>query len=211
MGTRTSRHGDEAKVNRIEESGSARADGTVTRELAALQDGDRAAFERLLPLVYAELHGVAERALAREHVGHTLQATELVHEAFFKLAGAAPAAHDRAHFLGLAARVMRQVLVEHARRRLADKRGGGLPFVTLGDAVAAVAVRDEELIALDDALRRLDELSPRLRTVVECRFFAGMSEREVADALGVTERTVQRDWVKARAWLHATLAGVQQH
>ena len=183
------------------------APGDVTVLLERLRAGDDDALPRLLPLVYDELRAAASRALAREQVGHTLQATDVVHEAFFKLAGGGRvASHDRTHFLAIAARAMRQVLVEHARRRSAGKRGGGAVHVTLGGSHDAPVVADEELLALDEALERLDAANPRLRALVEYRFFAGLTERETAEALGVGERTVQRDWTRARAWLHAQLA-----
>ncbi len=182
------------------------AEGAVTRLLIALGDGDRGAFDQLLPLVHQELHAAAARLLRRERVGHTLQPTELVHEAWLRLAdGAAPDLASRGHFIAVAARVMRQVLVDHARRRLAEKRGGGVKAVSLPDHLAAPAA-PEEIIALDEALDRLAQLNPRLRTVVEYRFFAGLEETEIAALLKVTTRTVQRDWVRARAWLHQELA-----
>lgn len=186
--------------------------GEVTRLLASLRvDGaDRdAAFEQLFPLVYAELKRAAEFLLQREQVGHTLQPTALVHEAFLKLAGGAvPAVNDRAHFVGVAARAMRQILVDHARRRTAAKRGAGDRFITLGEEVHAEApgADADTLLALDEALKALAELEPRLARVVELRYFGGLSETEIAAALDVTTRTVQRDWAKARAWLHAQLA-----
>jgi RNA polymerase sigma factor (TIGR02999 family) len=130
-----------------------------------------------------------------------------VHEAYLKLMGsAAPALSNRAHLLGVAARAMRQVLVEHARRRLAAKRGGGGVAITLVEEIAAREMPDEQVLALDEALARLDQFSPRLRQVVECRFFAGLTEDETAEILGVTARTVQRDWARARAWLYQELA-----
>lgn len=169
-------------------------------------------FDQLFQLVYGELRRVAEQLLQREQVGHTLQATALVHEAYFKLAGErAPDAQDRAHFIGVAARAMRQVLVDQARRRQAAKRGHGEVFVTLGD-IHAEAERGsdaETLLALDDALQRLAALEPRLAKVVELRFFGGLAERDIAALLDVTPRTVQRDWAKARAWLHVQVAGLQ--
>lgn len=179
--------------------------GEITVLLRRAHDGDSTALERLLPLVYDELRAAARRALAREHVGHTLHATELVHEAYFKLLGHHAPWQDRTHFFGVAARAMRQVLVEHARRRLADKRGGGAVHVTLGAGENARAADDEEIVALDEALERLGAVQPRLRTLVEYRFFGGLSEREIATLLDVSERTVQRDWARARAWLHAEL------
>lgn len=187
-------------------SGSA-ATGEVTRLLKELGEGDPHALDRLYPLVYEELRRAAQRALRAERAEHTLQATDLVHEVFLKLSGSGPGElHDRSHFLGVAARAMRQVLVDHARRRNAAKRGGDLVRTTLGDAAfVSGPLSAEELIALDDALERLEAYDGRLRRVVEMRYFAGLSEREIAGALGVTERTVQRDWVKARAWLHKEL------
>ena len=191
--------------------------GDVTVLLHRLRVGDAAAFERLLPLVYDELRVAARRALAREQPGHTLHATELVHEAYFKLVGpsgagaAAVGWEDRAHFFAVASRAMRQVLVEHARRRLAGKRGGGAVHVTLGPADAAEPTGDEALLALDEALERLGAVQPRLRQLVEHRYFAGLSERETAAVLGVGERTVQRDWARARAWLYRELYGGGDH
>jgi RNA polymerase sigma factor (TIGR02999 family) len=183
------------------------AAGEVTRLLKELGHGDPRALDRLYPLVYDELRRAAQRALRAERAEHTLQATDLVHEVFLKLAGSGPGAvHDRTHFLGVAARAMRQVLVDHARRRNAAKRGGDLVRTTLGDSpFVSASLSTEELIALDDALERLEAYDGRLRQVVDLRYFAGLSEREIATALGVTERTVQRDWVKARAWLHKEL------
>jgi RNA polymerase sigma factor (TIGR02999 family) len=188
-----------------------RSAGEVTRLLREARDGDSEAFDRLFPLVYDELHGAAQRALRAERPGHTLQPTELVHEAVLKLLGGeTPAWQSRGHFVGIVARAMRQVLVDHARRRNAAKRGGGQALVTLEEQVAAAGGRGAldpgELLALDEALDRLDAFAPRLRQVVELRWFAGLEEREIAQALGVTERTVQRDWAKARAWLHSELA-----
>ena len=177
--------------------------GEVTRLLKRLKEGDRDAGEQLIPLVYDQLRGAARRALARERPGHTLQATELVHQAYFKLLGSAQVDwQGRAHFVAIAARAMRQILVDHARRRQADKRGGGVQHVTLGDAEAELALPPEELLALDAALDRLQEHDPRMRSVVEYRFFGGLTEKEIAEVLDLTVRTVQRDWVKARAWLH---------
>ncbi|HSJ65022.1 MAG TPA: sigma-70 family RNA polymerase sigma factor [Gemmatimonadaceae bacterium] len=177
--------------------------GQVTQLLRRFQQGDRRALEEVYPLVYDELRVAARRALAREREGLTLQATELVHEAFFKLVGADGVAwQGRAHFIAIASRAIRQILVDHARRVQAEKRGGGVEHVTLGDAESPFTVPAEEMLALDDALERLSQLEPRLRTVVEYRFFGGLSEREIAEVLGLSERTVQRDWIKARAWLH---------
>jgi RNA polymerase sigma factor (TIGR02999 family) len=180
--------------------------GEVTRLLAAMRDGDATALDRLFPLVYDELRRAARSQLARERPGHTLQPTALVHEAFFKLAGrGAAAVENRGHFVAVAARAMRQVLVDHARRRAAAKRGAGEEPVRITNDQAGMEFPADELVALDDALNRLDALNPRLRSVVELRFFGGFSEEEIARQLGVTPRTVQRDWTKARAFLYREL------
>lgn len=176
--------------------------GDVTRLLAAVDAGDSGALERLLPLVYDELRRLAEIQLRGERAGHTLQPTALVHEAYMKLAGGDLSISDRAHFLAIASRAMRQALVDHARRRDRAKRGGGLRPVTLTGGSWSEALDLDELLALDAAL---EELEPRQRQVVEGRFFGGMTEDEVASVLGVTRRTVRRDWVKARAWLYRRL------
>ncbi|HEX6199049.1 MAG TPA: sigma-70 family RNA polymerase sigma factor [Thermoanaerobaculia bacterium] len=178
----------------------------MTRLLRRVGAGDREAFDRLFPLVYDELERIASRQLRREHGERTLLTQGLVHEAYLRMADQqAPEWQDRAHFFAIAARVMRQVLVDYARRRQAAKRGGDWQQVTLGGADPAFEVALEEVLSLDSALDRLEALEPRLRQVVECRFFAGMEETEIAAALGVSTRTVQRDWVKARAWLHKEL------
>lgn len=168
--------------------------------------GFSAEAEELFPSLYVELREIADRLLRSEAVGHTLQPTALVHEAWFKLAGPnAPRPVDREHFLALAARAMRQVLVDHARRRRALKRGGATIDLTIADDRLGFSIPLDDLIAVDEALGRLAERSERLARVVELRFFAGLSEDETARAIGVTTRTVQRDWAKARAWLHAEL------
>ena len=175
----------------------------MTRLLEAAVAGDSDALERLVPLMYEDLRRVARRQLDREGGGHTLETTALVHEAYLKLAGGGTlSATSRAHFLAIAARAMRQVLVDYARRRKAAKRGGGVISVTLGDEPTPVDASAEDLLALDEALQQLD---PRQRQVIECRFFGGMEEKDIAAALNVSERTVRRDWVKARAWLYQAL------
>jgi RNA polymerase sigma factor (TIGR02999 family) len=171
--------------------------------------GEPDVLDQLFPLVYAELRRAADMLLNREFEAHTLQPTALVHEAYLKLVrGGAPDATSKAHFLGIAARAMRQILVDHARRRKAAKRGKGEAFVTLGDhADEAVAAPDADtMIALDEALADLSKMDLRLARVVELRFFGGLTEEQIAATLGVTSRTVQRDWAKARAWLHARIA-----
>jgi len=174
--------------------------GEVTRLLQAAHEGEPGALERLVPLVYDDLRRLARRQLGHEYGERTLNATALVHESFLKLGGGAMAASDRAHFLAIAARAMRQVLVDHARDRRAAKRGGGAwERTTLTDGAWAADFDPDGMLALDEALAGLQ---PRQRQVVECRFFGGMEEQEIAAALGVTERTVRRDWTKARAWLY---------
>jgi RNA polymerase sigma factor (TIGR02999 family) len=153
---------------------------------------------------YDELRRIAEREMRRERPDHTLQPTALLNEAWAKLSGSASDEWtDRTRFFGVAARAMRQILVDHARRRTAAKRGGGAQRTTLAGLGEAVDL--DGLIALDEALDRLDRVEPRLREIVEYRFFAGLTDAETADLLGVTRRTVQRDWAKARAWLHRQL------
>jgi RNA polymerase sigma factor (TIGR02999 family) len=174
--------------------------GEVTRLLRAAHEGEPSALERLVSLMYEDLRRLAHRQLGHERGERTLNATALVHESWLKLGGAAMAARDRAHFLAIAARAMRQVLVDHARDRKAAKRGGGSwERITLTDGAWAGDFDPDGMLALDEALA---ELEPRQRQVVEGRFFAGMEEQEIAAALGVSERTVHRDWVKARAWLY---------
>jgi len=175
----------------------------VTQLLRDVQRGDRAAFDRLVPLLYDQMKMVAERQLRHERAGHTLDATSLVHEAYLKLAEQAQVDFEnRAHFLALAARVMRRVLVDYARRRKAAKRGGEWIRTTLSGTPSPRETDPEELLALDAAL---DQLDARQRDVVELRFFTGLSEKEIGDVLGVTSRTVRRDWVKARAWMYSEL------
>ena len=177
--------------------------GEVTHLLRAARDGDASAIDRVVPLVYEDLRRVARRQLGRRFGSQSVRPTELVHEAYVKLSAGDVAAVDRGHFLSIAARAMRQVLVDEARHHRAAKRGGGWKQATLSGKHWVVDVDVDELLTLNDAL---DELDPRQRQVVECRFFGGMEESEIAEALGVNERTVRRDWVKARAWLYRALA-----
>jgi RNA polymerase sigma-70 factor, ECF subfamily len=184
----------------------------ITRLLQAIQAGDAAASEALAPLVYQRLHDLAGRALQREQSGHTLQPTELVHEAFLKLTGQREASwEDRNHFYSLAATIMRRILVDHARRRLARKRGSGGLRVTLNDSIGEdgdrLADRTLEVIAIEQALSRLERVEQRSARVVELRFFAGMDLEETARSLGISIATVKRDWVFARAFLRRELAG----
>lgn len=182
------------------------AAGQVTQLLVAVKDGEHGAFDRLLPAVYGELRRLARRQLGRERSGHTLLATDLVHEAYMKLVDQSGVEwQGRAHFFAVAARAMRQVLIDHARKRTTEKRGGDLMRTTLGDRAFAAEYSPEQLLALDQALDRLAELDERLPRVVEMRFFAGLKEQEIAEVLGTSERTIQRDWARARAWLYKEL------
>ncbi len=182
---------------------------SVTELLLAHRDGAPGAFDRLVEIVYPELRGVAHRQLRRGRSdGPLLDTTGLVHEAYLKLVDQTRiGATDRHHFLAIAARAMRQVIVDHARVRAAAKRGAGAPHVPLDDRDLAVQHQAEHLLALNDALERLALENPRLLQVVECRFFAGYSEVETADALAVSPRTVERDWLRAKAWLREAIDG----
>ncbi len=180
----------------------------VTDLLIGARDGDREALDQLFPVVYDELRRIAHRHLRRERGGHTLDTTALVHEAYLRLADQTRVDwRDRAHFMALSARAMRRVLVDHARRHLAAKRGGDQAPLSLDDEAVAIESRAETLVAVDLALERLTALDERLCRVVECRFFSGLTEEETSEALGVTTRTVRRDWVKAKGWLYRELHG----
>jgi RNA polymerase sigma factor (TIGR02999 family) len=182
----------------------------VTGLLRAWGAGDEAALEALLPVVYAELRRQADRAMRRESAGHTLQTTALVHEAYLRLVDQGRAEwQNRAQFFGVAAQLMRRILVDHARGRLADKRGGGAQRITLGHAdVAAPTARDDEvdLLALHEALTRLAAMDPRQARVVELRYFGGLTIEETAAALDISVATVKREWAVARAWLRRELS-----
>jgi RNA polymerase sigma factor (TIGR02999 family) len=175
---------------------------SVTELLAEASRGNADALDRLLPLVYHELHAIAARYLRREKPGHTLQPTALVNEAYLRLVGQREVTwQNRAHFFGVAASMMRRILVDHARAHRAEKRAGGLARVTLNEANLPAAERDVDLIALDDALADLAARDAKLARLVELKFFAGLTTKEVAEVLGVSSSTVEREWVAARAWL----------
>lgn len=179
--------------------------GEVTRLLGELRGGDKAAWDRLFSVVYPELRRIARRQIWGGD-GRTVQPTMLVHEAYLKLAGqTGPHVEDRAHFYAVAARAMRQILIDRARRRAAVKRGGEVTHTTLDENGPRADLPVEELLALDQALERLGEMDPRARQVVEYRYFLGMTDEEAAGLLGISPRAVRRDWTKARAWLHKEL------
>jgi RNA polymerase sigma factor (TIGR02999 family) len=178
----------------------------VTALLGQARAGDRAALDRLLPAVYHELRRVAQRQLRHERPGHTLGVSGLVNEVYLKLADQAqPDWQSREHFYAVAARAMRQILIDYARRRQAGKRGADWQRTSMEDKQLGFDSPLEELLAVDQALERLGQMDERLRRLVEYRFFCGLTEQETAGLLGVTVRTVQREWTKARAWLYREL------
>ena len=180
----------------------------VTRVLVSAASGDRSAADELWQLTYEELHRIAERHLMRERRDHTLSATALVHEAYVKLIDQSRVEwKDRGHFFAVASQACRRILVDYARKRHAQKRGGVAVRVTLEDGVGSVEEQTEEILALHEALERLNAMSPRLAKLVELRYFGGLSEEETAEAMGVSDRTVRRDWKKAKAWLYGELFG----
>jgi RNA polymerase sigma factor (TIGR02999 family) len=173
----------------------------VTLLLHQMRSGDSAAADQLIPLVYRDLKRIAARCLRSERPGGTLQPTALVHEAYLRIAGTEPIDwHDRGHFFAVAARQMRRILVDHARRRSAEKRGAGAISITLSEMAERVQ-SPEDLLTIDLTLSKLESLDPGAARIVEMRYFSGLTEREIADVLGVSERKVRRDWEFARAWL----------
>jgi RNA polymerase sigma factor (TIGR02999 family) len=179
---------------------------TVTQLLTELTGGNQVVVNALLPLVYDELRRVAEYQLQRERRDHTLNATALVHEAYFKLVDQSRVSwQNRAHFLGIAAQAMRRILINYAQKRRAQKRGGDLIATTFDDELVPRETRADQLLDLDEALNRLKSLSERQAAVVEYRFFGGLTHQEVAEVLGVSVPTVRRDWRLARAWLSREL------
>ncbi len=180
----------------------------VTLLLQAWSGGNKEALDRLSPLVYNELRRIAGRLMVGQRPNHTLQATALVNEAYVRLVDAQQVSwQDRAHFFALCARAMRQILIDHARARSSEKRGGDQVALELDEALVASPSHEVNLLELDDALKRLEALDPRKSQVVELRFFGGLSLEETAEALNVSTKTVQRDWDLARAWLYGELSG----
>jgi RNA polymerase sigma-70 factor (ECF subfamily) len=181
---------------------------TPTELLRAWGHGDSDAFDQLAPLVNDELRRLARRQMARERPGHTLQATALVNEAYLRLVDVTGVPwQSRAHFFALAARMMRRILVDHARARDNSRRGGGVQRVSLDEALVISSEPDQDLVRLDEALRRLDAIHPRKGRVVELRFFGGLSLEETGEALNVSTDTVKRDWRFAKLWLMRELGG----
>jgi RNA polymerase sigma factor (TIGR02999 family) len=178
------------------------ADRVTAQLLERWRSGDRSALDALMPVVYEELRDLAGHYLRREPSNHTLQSTALVHEAYVRLAGQkTPDWKGRTHFYGVAARLMRQILVDHARRRDAVKRGGDAVTLALDERLVGAGPQNIDILALDGALTRLGELSPQQSQIVELRFFSGLSIEETSDVLGVSPGTVKRGWTTARAWL----------
>jgi RNA polymerase sigma-70 factor (ECF subfamily) len=175
--------------------------GQVTQLLKAMRGGDPQAAQDLLPLVYAELHRLAKSYMRRERPDHTLQATALINEAYLRLAGEEIDWKNRAHFIGLSAQVMRRVLVDHARARSAEHRGGGLQRVEMQDELAISPEKLDQVQQIDDLLKKLETVNPRQSRVVELRYFGGLTFEEIAGLLELTSRTVKSDWALARIWM----------
>ena len=179
----------------------------VTQLLVRWRDGDRQALDALMPIVYTELRGMAHRYLQRERSDHTLQSTALVHEAYVRLIGQKlPEWQNRAHFFGVAARLMRQILVEYARGHQAAKRGGSACKVTLEEGSLLPQQADLDVVVLDDALQDLAKLDEQQSRIVELRFFAGLSIDDTSEVLGISPATVSREWTTARIWLHREIS-----
>lgn len=185
--------------------------GEITRLLNSISQGDRHALNRLFPIVYAELRSLAHRQLAHIRPGDTLQTTALVHEAYVRLVGLDRLTlRNRTHFFAMAARLMREILVDHARRRDAQKRGKGITVLGLDDVAVGAESAIVDVLALDEALTELNALDERLCRVVELRYFAGLNIAETADALDVSSATVERDWTVSKAWLLQRLSSLPE-
>ena len=186
-------------------------DGQVTLLLTELREGNQEAANRLMPLIYSELRRMAGSFMQRERPGHTLQATALVNEVYMRLAGGATVPwQNRAHFFGIAAHAMREVLLDYARRHVAGKRGGkDAQKVDIDVELRGVSPKIENVIVIDEALQRLERIDPRQSRLIELRFFAGLSVEETAEVMGVSPVTIKREWRSAKAWLHRELAAVR--
>jgi RNA polymerase sigma factor (TIGR02999 family) len=184
------------------------SDRNVTHLLIRWSEGDSAALDALVPLVYDQLRKLAQSYLSREKPGHTLSSTALVHEAYLRLVKQKEVTwQNRAHFFAVAARMMRRILVDHARSHNYAKRGGGAMTITLDETVAPAPEREMDLVALDDALEALAKLDERQSRMVELRFFGGLSIEETSEVLGISTPTVKREWASARAWLYREISG----
>jgi len=182
----------------------------VTKLLVAWGNGDKSARDALMPLVYEELHGLAHRYMGRERIGHTLQTSGLVNEAYLRLIDQSQVHwQNRAHFFGIAAQMMRRILVDYARSRQYAKRGGGAQRVSFDEALIVSQERADEVVALDDALQDLAQFDQRKSQIVELRFFGGLSIEETAELLKVSPGTVMRDWTLAKAWLRKQITSVE--
>ena len=180
----------------------------ITELLVGYGRGDKEALDKLMPIVYDELRRQAARYLRREQAGHTLQTTALIHEAYVRLVDQRNVQwQNRAHFFGIAAQMMRRILVDHARGKRRAKRGGSDVKVSLADATIPVKERDLDVVALDEALTRLAEIDEQQSKVVELRFFSGLTVEETAEVMHISPATVKRDWSMAKAWLHRELSG----
>ena len=191
----------------MEEAGERRPDpGEVTQLLQRMQGGDRESADRLLELVYGELRAIAGSLMKGQRESHTLQPTALVNEALARMLGGSGAPMEsRSQFICVAAKAMRCVLVDHRRRKSSEKRGGGRPNVALDDVLAVYEDRSGDLLAVGDAIERLQAMDPQLAAVVDLRFFAGLTVEEVAGALGISKRSAERAWETARTWLSEAL------
>jgi RNA polymerase sigma factor (TIGR02999 family) len=195
-----------SKLKVMGERNRSLAENSITYLLEGWSAGDQAAAEQLLPLVYGELRRIAARQLRRERGNHTLQATAIVNEAYVRLAGQADLQWpSRAHFFAFAAKLIRRILVDYARNRNRAKRGGGCERVTLVEAADLALEKSPDLVALEEALSELERVDPRKATVVELKFFGGLTLEEIAGELGVSAETVSREWRRARAWLYSAL------
>jgi RNA polymerase sigma factor (TIGR02999 family) len=191
----------------LPETSAVRSEGDVTRVLAEMRRAGHVNLDPLLPVVYAELQRLAQRQLRSERRDHTMQTVDLVHEAYLKLEALGRIEwQNRAQFFAIAAQAMRRVLVNHAVRRTRCKRGGRQYQVPLDDAMIVAEAQSDDVLALNDALSELEAINERLSRIVECRYFAGLSIDETAEALGISPATVKRDWTVARAWLHRALS-----
>ncbi|MBX7173268.1 MAG: sigma-70 family RNA polymerase sigma factor [Pyrinomonadaceae bacterium] len=179
----------------------------LTKLLQASNEGNREALDQLLPIVYDELRRIARHQLSKERANHTLQATALVNEAYMKLIGQHSVDwHNRAHFFSIAAETMRRILVNHAVERNAQKRGGGATIVSLEEEIDFIHQRDLDVLALDDALKKLEEFDKTQAKIIELKFFGGMTNEEIADVMGVSDSTIKREWRMAKAWLQSRMS-----